>query len=133
MTGFAGFVRRRSTAILVVAAIVSAALGLAALRLRVNPTLERLRSVTPGALLEQEIGRAFGLPSDVHVVIATGRDLQSMLRENEALVSQLREAAPDMSVHAPTTLLPSDAAQAHRVERIRRELPRPSTMLDALP
>ena len=55
-----------------------------------------------------------------------------MLRENEALVSQLREAAPDMSVHAPTTLLPSDAAQAHRVERIRRELPRPSTMLDAL-
>ena len=47
-------------------------LGVAATRIRVNPTLERLRSVTDAAALEARIGSTFGLPGDVSVIVMPG-------------------------------------------------------------
>ena len=41
-------------------------------RIRVNPTLERLRSVTDAAALEARIGSTFGLPGEVSVIVAAG-------------------------------------------------------------
>lgn len=123
MPGLAAFVRRRSTHVLIGAVVVSVLLGAAATRVQVNPTLDRLRSVTPGASLETEIGRAFGLPSDVFAVLAEGPDLQLLLRENEALVARLRRQIPDLRIHAPTLLLPSEEIQTQRAAHIAQELP----------
>src|SRR5262249_24896475 len=47
-------VRRRT--FLVASALITCALGLAAARMRINPTLDRLRSTTPAARLEATIG-----------------------------------------------------------------------------
>jgi predicted RND superfamily exporter protein len=123
MPGLASFVRRRSTYLLAGAAVLSIALGVAATRVRVNPSLDRLRSVTPAAILEAGIARAFGLPSDVYVVVSEGPDLEALLRANEALTARLREGLPDVRFHAPTSLLPSGQTQAQRAARIDRELP----------
>jgi predicted exporter len=123
MPGLAAFVRRRASYLLIGAVIVSVLLGAAATRVRVNPSLDRLRSVTAGASLETEIGRSFGLPSDVYVVLAEGADLQGLLRENEVLVGRLRQEAPGVRLHPPTLLLPSDVTQAQRAARIAQALP----------
>src|SRR5215204_6612475 len=69
MNGLAAWIAGRRRAILAAAALGTCLLGLAATRLHINPTLERLRSVTPAALLEARIAPAFGLPSDVYVVL----------------------------------------------------------------
>jgi len=95
-------------------------LGLAATRVRVNPTLERLRSVTDAARLEARIGSAFGLPGEVSVVIAQGGDLETLLGTNENLVARLFRELPTVAVEAPTRLLPSAAAQARAAARVRQ-------------
>jgi predicted exporter len=123
MPRLAAFVRVRARTLLVGAVLLSVVLGAAATRVRINPSLERLRSVTPGAVLETEIARAFGLPSDVYTVLAEGDDLEALLRANEALVRRLREAAPTLRVHAPATLLPSQAVQRQRAQQIGESLP----------
>ena len=123
LPGLAAFVRRRSSHLLIGAVFVSLLLGAAATRVRVNPSLDRLRSVTPGASLETEVGRAFGLPSEVFTVLAEGPDLQALLQQNESLVARLRQEAPGVRVHAPALLLPSEATQAQRASRIARDLP----------
>ena len=63
-------------------------LGVASTRLRINPTLERLRSVTDAARLEEQIGSAFGLPRDVYIALASGPELEPLLQTNETLVKR---------------------------------------------
>jgi predicted RND superfamily exporter protein len=63
MPGLARWIEQHRRVILVVSAVLTGALGISATRIHVNPTLERLRSVTDAARLER-IGSAFGLPSD---------------------------------------------------------------------
>lgn len=118
MPRLAGFVRARANALLAGAVVLSLLLGAAATRVRINPSLERLRSVTPAAVLETEIARSFGLPSEVYVVLAEGPDLEDLLGANERLASRLRQETPAVRVHAPSTLLPSQAAQAQRAQQI---------------
>ena len=119
MPRFARWVQRRRTTILVAAIVLTVAMGAAATRLRVNPTLDRLRSVTPGAVLLQEIGSRFGLPEDVYVVLASGVDLEALLAANEKLRAGLEKAMPDLGIQAPTTLLPSETTQSQRQQLIR--------------
>lgn len=128
----AAFVGRRSGFVLVVAAVATVALGAAATRLRVHPTLDRLRSVTPAATLEHEIGRAFGLPSDVYVVLAEGADLETLLRANERLAAHLRRDLPGVRVHAPTMLLPSLETQDARAALIATSVGAPPAVRAAL-
>jgi predicted exporter len=123
MPRLAGFVKAHATHVLIAAAVLSVGLGMAATRVRINPSLERLRSVTPGAALEAEIGRAFGLPSDVYAVLAEGPNLDELLRANEALVKRLRQDAAGVRINAPTQLLPSAETQARRAERIAAGIP----------
>jgi predicted exporter len=95
-------------------------LGFAATRLRINPTLDRLRSVTDAAQLESRIGSAFGLPGDVYVVLAEGPQLEPLLETNERLARRLSAEIPTLAFQPPTRLLPSAASQASTVEAIRR-------------
>ncbi len=105
-------VARRTTAILVTTAIATAVLGIAAMRIRVDPSLDRLRAQTAGTAFEDEVARRFGVPQEVYLVVAKGPTLEPLLDANERLVDTLRRAAPGVRVHAPTALLPSEAAQS---------------------
>jgi hypothetical protein len=74
--------------------------------------------VTDAAQLETRIGSAFGLPSDVHVILAEGSDLEPLLETNERLTARLAADLPGVPVQSPTQLLPSAASQARTVQQI---------------
>jgi predicted RND superfamily exporter protein len=99
-------------------ALITVLLGVAATHLRVNPTLERLRSVTDAARLEAKIGDAFGLPRDVYIVLAEGPQLQELLETNERLADRLTHGIPGLAFQPPTRLLPSFAAQTRTAAQI---------------
>ena len=107
---------RRS--ILVAAAVLTALLGVSATRLRVDPSLERLRSVTRAAEVESRIASAFGLTSDVYVVLSDGPELDPLLATNERLVQRLGSELPGVRVRPPTWFLPSEDAQSRAARRI---------------
>jgi predicted RND superfamily exporter protein len=118
MPRLAHWIVRRRRPLLAAAVILTCILGAAATRIRVNPTLDRLRSVTGGAQLATQIGAAFGLPSDVYVVLAEGPALEPLLETNERLARRLAAELPDVGVQPPTRLLPSASSQARTVARI---------------
>ena len=104
--------------VLAVAALVTVVLGAASVRLRIDPTLDRLRSVTEGARLETEAAEAFGLPKDIYVILASGTALEPMLEANERIVERLEAGVPGLAIEPPTRLLPSAATQAARAAHI---------------
>ena len=114
------WVTRHRVAILAGAAIVTLLLGAAATRLRINPTLDRLKSVTPAAMLEEAIAPMFGLPTQVYVVLDEGPDLQALLASNERLVAELARTQPDLPLQPATALLPSEATQSRRAQIVSR-------------
>jgi predicted RND superfamily exporter protein len=120
---FAGWVAKRRRVILAGSMLLTLALGLAAVRLRVNPSLERLKSTTPAVAREAEIQHLFGLPSDVYVVLQEGTDLERLLEANERIVAELGAAAPALIIDAPSAIVPSIATQTRVAEQIRRAVP----------
>lgn len=112
-------VTRHARAILVVAGAATLGLGYAATHARVDASLDKLKSTTRGALFEEEVAARFGLPRDVYIVVARGADLETLLVQNEALVHDLRQADPRLALHAPSSLLPSDARQREAATRIQ--------------
>ena len=93
------------------AALATGVLGIAAAGLRINPTLDRLRSVTDAARLEEQLAPMFGLPGEVYVVLAENADLEPLLQTNEKLTADDLERAAGLAMQPPTRLLPSQAAQ----------------------
>ncbi|HEY8550838.1 MAG TPA: MMPL family transporter [Vicinamibacterales bacterium] len=129
----ARLVARGRTPILVGAALLTAGLGAAAMGVRVDPSLDRLRAETPGTTFEQEVARRFGVPQDVYVVLASGPSLEPLLEANEKLTARLRERmAADLAMHAPTSLLPSQAAQERAAQAIARRGLTPAGVSSAL-
>ena len=123
LPALAGFVQRHRRRVLLAAAIVTMMSGYFATMLRVNPTLERLRSVTAGASELENVTKAFALPEDVIVVLASGRDLQSLLETNERFMARLRESVPTLVAQAPSALLPSERTQRERLDQIAGAVP----------
>jgi predicted exporter len=121
--GLAAWVTRRWRPILVVSTLVTVALGAAAFRLRVNTSLERMRSTTPGAIYEETVQRLFGLPTDVYVLVQQGTALEPLLVDNETLVGRIRADLPSLAIDAPSALLASDAAQQRARARVRAGAP----------
>ena len=119
MPGLAAWVQRNRTPILSGAALATIVLGIAATWLRINPTLDRLKSVTPAAALQEQLAPMFGLPGEVYVILDEGPDLQSLLTTNERLAGELGRTHGDVPLQAATVLLPSDATQARRGAIVR--------------
>lgn len=111
---------RHSRLILIAAALATVALGVAALRLQVNPTLERLESTTPAVEIERTVARRFGLPTDVCVVLARGTDLQMLVDANANLAAALHRELPGVPIHSVSTLLPSSRQQAVTKVHLRK-------------
>jgi predicted exporter len=97
--------------------------GAASLWLHVDPSLERMRSTTPGALYEESVREMFGLPSDVYVWIERDPALEPLLQANEAMVARVRDEAPGLTIDAASALLPSDMAQARSLAQVRDQAP----------
>jgi hypothetical protein len=125
----AQWIRRRRVVILAVTVLLTILSGAAATRLRVNATLERLRSTTPAAQAEENVRKMFDLPSDIYVILQQGADLEPLLQANEALVARLRQDAPDLAVEGASALLPSRARQDATSARIRTEAPQVQVVL----
>jgi predicted exporter len=132
MPGLAASIRARRRTILGVAIVATVLLGAAAARIRINPTLDRLRSVTDAARLEASIGSRFGLPDDVYVVLAEGDNLDALLDTNERLAGRIASDLPGVSVQAPTQLVPSVAAQERAIRRVADAHLTPATIGTAL-
>jgi predicted exporter len=132
MPSLAAWLVRWRRVVLLAGLATTIALGAAALRTRINPTLDRLRSVTPAAQLESAIGPAFGLPNDVYIVLAEGTSLESLLETNEKLASRLSAEIPSLAFQPPASLLPSAAAQAVNVRTIGRRQVTPASARAAL-
>jgi hypothetical protein len=117
----ARLVVRRRALILGAAAVITIAAALAAPRLRIDPSLDRLRSTSPASAFEAEVTGRFGVPRDVYLVVDDGPALEPLLEANERLVAALAREAPGVALHAPTSLLPSartqDAAAARLAAR----------------
>jgi uncharacterized protein len=120
MPRLAAWIVRRRQLILAAAVVLTCAMGLSATRIRINPTLDRLRSVTDAARLETKIGAAFGLPSDVYVVLAEGPALEPLLETNERLARRFAAELPEVAMQPPTRMLPSASSQARTAARIRQ-------------
>jgi predicted RND superfamily exporter protein len=116
-------VRRHRVAIVATATVLTVASAALVFTLRVNPTLERLRSVTPGALVLDQLTADFGLGGDVVLVLDSGADLQALLERNEQLLAQVRNTMPSLEIQAPTALLPSDRMQTARSRTVQMSLP----------
>jgi hypothetical protein len=128
MPRLAGWVGRHRRTVAIVATVATLALGAAATRLDVNPTLDRLRSATGAALLEAQLAETFGLPTDVYVVLASGPALEPLLEANERLASTLQRALPAVAVQAPTMLVPPAVQQSERQAAIRAAAPAPDVL-----
>jgi predicted exporter len=77
-----------------------------------------LRPVTDAAQLETRIVAAFGLPTNLCVILAEGTDLNALLEMNERFTQRITAELPGVGVQAPTWLLPSAATQAWVTEQI---------------
>jgi predicted RND superfamily exporter protein len=120
MPRLAAWIVRQRRTLLVTSLGVTCALGLAATRIRINPTLDRLRSTTPAAQLEAKIGPTFGLPGDVYVILDEGADLEPLLQTNERLAGTLTAEIPGLGFQPPSRLLPSARSQAEALKTIAR-------------
>jgi len=118
MPGLAASIQRHRSAIVLGAVVVTIALAAAALTLRVNPTLDRLRAATPGAAALSRLSQAFGLRQDVYVILQRGRDLETMLAFDERLGGRVAGALPSVRLQAASAILPSDDTQRRRADWI---------------
>jgi uncharacterized protein len=109
---------RHARALVWSAVAVTIALGVAALWLRVDPSLDKLRSTSNAAEVELRIAQRFGLPRDVYLLLARGPDLEPLLVDNERVVDEIQHTLPKVAVHAPVSLLPSQSRQSAAAARI---------------
>ncbi len=112
VAGLSRLVKRRSRAILIVAGIVTLVLGAAGSRLRLDTSLDRLKTRTAGAMLEERVADRFALPRDVVLALGEGPRLDPLLRAASALAGAVARDLPSAVVSAPDTLLPPAPEQA---------------------
>ncbi len=114
--GLARFVSTHRRAILGISVLVTAALGVAALRIRVSPTVDKLDAHTSARNVEREIARRFNLPEDTIFVIGEGPALEPLLEANERLKDAL---GPDLAASWPVDFLPPASVQARTMDEVR--------------
>ena len=125
LPGLAAWVQRRRRAIRVAAALVTVILGVAAFQVRIDPTLDRLRAVTPGAVLLERLGPRFNLPTDVYLIVQRGPALEPLLESNERIAAAVRRDLPAVPFHPASALLPSTVTQSSRALSDSRRPARP--------
>ncbi len=111
-------VSRRRRLIVAAAGLMTVVCAIAAPALRLVPTLDRLKTDTPGEEADARLAQRFGLPADTMIVLATGPDLDALVDAHSRLEGALQDA-PAVPVSAVSALLPPRA----RRRRSRRSRP----------
>jgi uncharacterized protein len=112
------FVSRRGSLVLWGGGIATILLGTAALGLHVDLSLQRLQPRTPQIAFEREVARRFGLPEDVVIVLAKGKNLEALLQTDEKLREAVDASGTGLQVFSVTSMLPPMARQAQVSEAI---------------
>ncbi len=115
--GFARLVSRNRVAILIAAIVATVVCAIAATRLELVLTVDRLRPDIPAIAVEKEIAARFHLPDDTLFVLAQGRSLDSLLEVHERLLGRL-SAEGGLPVGSPAMLLPSEQSQRETMARV---------------
>jgi len=115
--GFARQIGRWRRPVLVVSALVTALAVVAASRLQVVLTVDRLEPNIPAIAVEKEIARRFHLPEDTLFVLAQGSALDPLLEVHERLIERLT-ASGAPAIVSPAMLLPSEKTQRETTARI---------------
>ena len=97
-------------------------LGLARSACDVDPSLERMRSTTPGALYEESVRAMFGL-AERRLRVARSRDQRSSRcsKRTKRWSNAVRRELPRLTIDAASALLPSDQRAGRAVARIAIE------------
>ena len=103
-------VSRRRRLIVAAAGLMTVVCAIAAPALRLVPTLDRLKTDTPGEEADARLAQRFGLPADTMIVLATGPDLDPLVDAHSRLEGALQDA-PAVPVSAVSALLPPRARQ----------------------
>jgi predicted RND superfamily exporter protein len=113
LPSLAAFVRRRRTAIVVGAIVVTAVLGISARALRFTPSVQKLAPAGADLDAEGAIAERFGLPADPLFVMAEGEALEPQLEAHGRLRRELAAQTSAVRSSGPPVLLPPAAEQAH--------------------
>jgi predicted exporter len=104
-------VERHGRAILVLAAAATVVLGTAGTRLRLDASLDRLKTGGEGVRLEERLAAQFSLPQDVLIALGEGPALEPLLASAERLGKAVERAVPSAGVSSPTAWLPPAGSQ----------------------
>jgi predicted exporter len=113
-------VTRRPTPLIWIGVIVTIALGVASIRLRLDTGIERLQAQTGGAQVEKEVADRFSLPQDVLLVLNENTELEPLLDADTRLTDALARRAPSVAVSGIDFMLPPAREQARVSEALRR-------------
>jgi len=105
------FVERHGRSILVFSVVLTIGLGVAASRLRLNTSLEKLQAHTEGTELERELADRFSLPRDVVLALGEGSTLDPLLASAHRLSFAAARDLPSVIVSSPDTVLPPATEQ----------------------
>src|SRR5215218_451030 len=105
-------------AILTAALLLTLLLAPGVRRVRLAATLDKLRPTTGANATEAAIAAHFGVTQDVHLVVAQGPHLESLLEDQRRFAERLRADVPGVALQSPTALLPPSAVQDSRARRI---------------
>ena len=106
------FVTRSARTIVCGSLIATVALGLAATRLRIDTSIEKLQAQTRGSLLEKEVADRFSLPRDVLLVLDDQADVETLLETGARLERTLADHLPSVVASSIGFMLPSARGQA---------------------
>ena len=113
------FVVRHSRSIVAAGVVATLGLGLAATRLRVDMSLERLQATTPGSDLEREVAQKFSLPLDVLLVVNEAPDVDRVIDVDARLAEAFATRMPDVAVSGVSLLMPAAASQQAVADTVR--------------
>jgi len=105
-------VERRSTAILWTAGALTMASLLVLPRLEVIASLEKIRPLTAGSAVEDELEERFEFEKNVMLVLVRGRELDPVLEKHRTLERELTARGETVSVDNPLAFLPPSSEQA---------------------
>jgi len=105
------FVSRHRRAIVWSSAALTVVASVAALDLRVVPSLQRLQPQTAGTRVEREILATFAVPDDTLLMVAEGDALEPLLEAQWRLARDLAAGAPWVPTSSPAGLLPPRTRQ----------------------
>jgi len=127
------FVSRAATPLVWGGVVATVALGAAAVRLRLDPGIEKLQARTSATDLEEKIAARFSLPRDVLLAVGESQHLEPLIEAGERLTRSLDARMPSRIVDTGIgLLLPSARSQSAVAEMLSKSRITPASAREAI-